>query len=290
LAAGVITGATVGPELAIGAVQDSGTSENDLSLLEVAQLLENTLSRVDFNSRSTGTYQGGVYNETNENNPEPGTCGGNFTYNITVDDQTGAFNGTLTFNDFCEDGVAISGSVSFSGTINLISLDLINYLFSFNSLSVSEGSDSITLDGTISFVIDAGPPPGGTITMNVLMRDKNTGKVYRFDNLIIDATDGMDVEGDFTQVSLTGRYFDPDYGYVDITTPTLIKIYWIYEWPTSGVVEIFGANGIFGGSTKARLTAIDNTLCRVEADVDGDGAYTGAPNDYDSGFLSWINL
>jgi hypothetical protein len=48
---------------------------------------------------------------------------------------------------------------------------------------------------------------------------------------------------------------------------------------------MFGKQGEAGQSTKARLTVISNTECRVEADTTGDGNY-----DYDTGDILWEDL
>ena len=90
------------------------------------------------------------------------------------------------------------------------------------------------------------------------------------------------IGGDFVGLVLTGKYFDPDYGYVDITTPTPLKIYYVDVFPTEGIIILDGANGLVGGNTKARFTAINDTSYMVEADTTGDGAY-----DYNSGATSW---
>jgi hypothetical protein len=121
--------------------------------------------------------------------------------------------------------------------------------------------------------------------MTFLLRDNRTGKVYSFVNCIMDAWDGDDTGGEHTYATLTGRFFDPDHGYVDLTTPDPIKIYWDDKFPSAGILEADGANGTAGGSTKARLTAISDTSCRVDADTNGDDTF-----DYSSGTMSWSEL
>ena len=134
----------------LGAVQDSSASENQVNLVKLSKVLEDALLRVDFSSGSPGTYQGAVKTESGT---EPDDCGiGNFTYNVSYDDQTGAFNGTFAFNNFCTDAGNLSGTITISGTLNPAdpNLPIISFLFEFSSLTVTLGSDVATLNGSIA--------------------------------------------------------------------------------------------------------------------------------------------
>ena len=95
-------------------------------------------------------------------------------------------------------------------------------------------------------------------------------------------TEGIDGGGWFVEVVLTGRYFDPDYGYADFTSSTPLKIYDVDMFPSEGIFILDGANGIVGGSTITRFTALNNTSYMIEADTTGDGAY-----DYKSVAINW---
>ena len=74
-----------------------------------------------------------------------------------------------------------------------------------------------------------------------------------------------------------GLEYEPDHGYVDVTTEEVFVIHDGDDWPSSGIHLIIGADG-----NEAKLTAIDNLSFRLEADTDGDGIY-----DWDSGPLLW---
>ncbi len=52
------------------------------------------------------------------------------------------------------------------------------------------------------------------------------------------------------------------------------------EWPSSGTLIVTGSN-----NCKAKITAIDELTCTVEADVDGDDVY-----EWDSGIMNWEDL
>jgi hypothetical protein len=51
-------------------------------------------------------------------------------------------------------------------------------------------------------------------------------------------------------LSVTGTFYDPDYGYVTVTTPSLLTYGYcpnLSAWiPTSGTVQVLGANGAYG--------------------------------------------
>jgi hypothetical protein len=80
--------------------------------------------------------------------------------------------------------------------------------------------------------------------------------------------------------NITGSYYDHDIGYVDISIGEPIRIYDTDNWPSSGSFIVTGTQ-----ATKARLTFVDVTQFRVDADTDGDGAY----DDYSSNNVLWTD-
>jgi hypothetical protein len=80
-----------------------------------------------------------------------------------------------------------------------------------------------------------------------------------------------------------GRFYDPEFGYVELSVEGLIQINVTDRWPSSGVMILTGAQGGSGGPTRARLTFLNATEFLVEADTDGDGAY----DDYNSSPQLW---
>lgn len=243
--------------------------------VKVALVLEDSLHKVDLTSRAGGPSVGAV---ASDSGVIDGNCGGNASFTIRVDDQTGAFSGSLTFNNYCEDGVSIAGAVNYAGTVNLNTDELTNFSFSFDNLTANSGSDAYTLDGDISF---ANADASDTLTMTMLLKDNNTAKVYKLENYTMTLTGSVshvDFDG-------SGTYFDPDYGYVTISTDAPFRIYDSDVWPSEGILVATGNTGIAGGSTMARLTALSSTTYQVDADTTGDGAY-----DWNSGILNWSDL
>jgi hypothetical protein len=269
------TGAAFG---SVGAIQagESGPVGRPRTL-KVSQVLEDALHKVDMTSRSGGTFVGAIYTESDT---IYGDYGGSASYTINVNDQTGEFSGSITFNSYSDDGVTtISGPVSFSGSLDLITEELIEFNFSFDNLTATSGSDSFTLDGDISFDNTVSP---ATMTMTILLKDNNTGKVYKVEDYIMTLTE----EVNYVDVEVSGTYFDPDYGYVSISTTTPLRIYYDDDYPSEGVLVVTGNTGIGGGSTMARLTALSSTTYQVEADTNGDGIC----DDWYSGVLNWSDL
>ena len=266
----------------IGAVT-TGTDENTISFrtLKVTQALKDALLQVDLSSVSGGPIIGATQSESGS---VSGSCGGTASYTIQVDDQTGVFSGNFSFNNYCNDGVIISGTTNFSGTFDLS--DPNNPTFETVTLTFTNlTTGSATLDGTI--VVDLSSSPT-IVTFNALLKDNSTGKVYKVQNYTMEITEESDIGGNYVEVEISsGEYYDPDYGYVIVSTdPTApFKIYDSDEWPSSGILIVTGEIGIGGNNTEARLEALDADTCQITADTNGDLVY-----DYDSGVLNWTDL
>ena len=147
---------------------------------------------------------------------------------------------------------------------------------SFDSLSIKTDGDSFTIDGSITYDNLYASPIDAH--MDILMRDDSTGKVFWSHNYFLSITGGAN----YIDFYILGRYYDPDYGYVDSESTTDFRIYDGDVWPSQGVLIIEGETGIAGGSTMARLTAGPPGIYEVDADTNGDGTW-----DWNSGQLNW---
>jgi len=197
-----------------------------------------------------------------------GTCGGSASYTATVNEQTGDFSMTFTFNSFCEpDGLTenvLNGSMTFSGNIDPTTQEMNHMTVSFGAITstLSDGSEDITLTGSISMTMSN--TNTGTVTMNFVSRDNLTGKTYWVDNYVATSTDN----GTYEEVTLSGRFYDHDNGYVEITTITPGIIYTGDQHPSTGILQFDGAN-----NNSIRLTFLTNTTYQVTAELNGDGQY-----------------
>ncbi|MDF1553722.1 MAG: hypothetical protein P1P84_11700 [Deferrisomatales bacterium] len=209
-----------------------------------------------------------------ESGSELGSCGGEMTYTVSADDGTGAFQASFTFKSFCEAGSVMNGSLTAGGEIDLVRQELEHMTMSFQSLTIADNSDQFSIGGTMS--MDLRNLPTSTAVMNLSVRDDAEQKSFRFDDYRVTATE---LSGT-TEVTVSGRVYHSDYGYVDIQTLQTFHVAWFDDNPSSGILEVAGA-----GNTKARMTALSSETLRIEADTNGDGVF-----DWDSGVLRWEDL
>ncbi len=185
-----------------------------------------------------------------------GDCGGSASYTVNIDAVTGDLTATYSFNNYCSLGAYLSGNVDFSGKVNTSSGDIIQLNASFNSLIITSECQSFTSQGSIDLNSTVG-------TLNFLMRNNNTGKVYKIEDYIITST----AETGYVNIEISGKYYNPDFGYVIVSTDTPFRFYSADLYPSEGVLISSGNN------TKAKLTAVSTTQYRIEADTNGDGEY-----------------
>lgn len=142
--------------------------------------------------------------------------------------------------------------------------------FAFDFLTVTEAEDSFTMAGDISMDFTVSPI---ICVIEVLTSDNDSGKVYWVNNYSTNIAE----EAGYIEIEIFGRFYDPDYGYILITTSQAFIVDDGDHWPNSGILICEGAN-----NTKVKLTALDESTYRVQADTDSDGSY-----EWDSGIQYW---
>ncbi|MEJ2700264.1 MAG: hypothetical protein P8Z70_11480, partial [Desulfuromonadales bacterium] len=135
------------------------------------------------------------------------------TYSVNVNESTGAFSGSFTFNNYSSQGTVISGSMSFSGKLDLSTGNMSQFTLACSSLTVGEGTLSATVVGKIRYTISA-DATRETETIDLVMIDNNTQKSFWMHNFALVITHGSDSD----QVTISGSYYDPDHGFVEIRT------------------------------------------------------------------------
>ena len=234
-----------------------------------------------------------------------GTCGGKMDYSGTLNEETREFYINLSFDNYCDGSTTINGSATASGQTdtNAFDLDMFNdtslapnpYSISFDGLTVSYTGSSFSASGyalitkTDEFdqdendidpstepvnpnntpdsddnaASDENPDVGGTTTikLNCVIRDDATKVAYKIENFKIDLTNGSG----FVDADISGRYYDPNNGYIDVSTPTLLRINGTDYWPSSGVFHAVGNNDA------ATFTALSNTSYQLDIDSDNNG-------------------
>ena len=219
-------------------------------------------------SASTGVADAGAI--INQSKTVYGTGGGNAQYTIQVDDVTGDFSGTITFNGYTSLATTMTGNFSFSGKVNVSTGTMQRFSLSTDSVSVIEGSKSYTAKMTFNYTFS------GTqvaVDMDFVLRDSTTAKTYWVNNFNLTLWNRTS----YIEFSTSGRYYNPDYGYIDVSTPTTFKINTTAQNPYDGILLVTG-----NSATKAKLTALSATTYKVEADTNGDGTY-----EWTSGTKNW---
>ena len=223
-------------------------------ILILSQALSNAFRKADL----TGNHNSGNAAAVNDiSNQVAGSCGGQMSYTGTADDTSRQVYASFTFSNYCEEATTISGTATASGQTDT-TLGFSTLSLSFTALTFSSLGDSFTANG---FEIIT-PHTGTTnVSMNMLLRDNATQLVYQiqsYEMVIIGGTSAVDV-------SISGRYYDPTYGFVDISTPTFLHINNVDYWPASGSIKAVGNN------SNATFTSLSNTTYQLDVDSNGDG-------------------
>lgn len=200
-----------------------------------------------------------------------GNCGGTATVDGSYDDVGKTISISAILNNYCQDGTTLNGTVGASGLAvadaqNNIKISSITITLA--KLSAGYGGDSFTADGTMSIA----PQAGSTyidndivLTIDMLFKDNATTKVYKLENYRIAQSSSIGTAS-YENITINGRYYDPDEGYVDLSTPTTIRIINNDQWPSSGSLR--GT----GNSSSATITAQSNTTYQLDVDSDGNGS------------------
>ncbi|MDW7711494.1 MAG: hypothetical protein SCH98_13575 [Deferrisomatales bacterium] len=202
-----------------------------------------------------------------------GSCGGSIWIRGSGDDETGVFQGTFSFENFCEGGVIFSGSISMNGQVDIDTGEFLQLKLTIPVLSVQGGETDVAMGGSLSYTF------GGTATTAVIdltVRDNGAGEAIRLEDFVVGSVEVAGGE----RVTVTGRAFHSAHGHVDVTTATPFLVAFGDDVPSSGVLRADGADG-----TWVRLTAVSSTHYRLEADTDGDST-----PDWDSGLVPWGDL
>lgn len=202
------------------------------------------------------------------NHVENGSDGGAASYVMDVNDSTGNFSGSATYANYSSDGVILNGSATITGTLDIDTEIISDMTLTFNALIINFGDPSrATLTGTLSWDNNY-ETDTDTMTMNITLLDQEDGKTYWFNSYEITTNYETDSLSGFFQ-TITGRFYDHDYGYVNISTPIPLFTYvpLISDadgWDPLGMLLFSGDSG-----TWTRLV-FDEEICLIEADTNGD--------------------
>ncbi len=248
-----------GPLTLVGVAADpDGAGGGTVRALALSRVLEDAVRAARLRPGSAPQVAVGAV-ESVSGQLDPGDCGGTASFSGTADDVTGELHATFTFSGWCNEGTTVSGRVTALGQIDLTTEELVELEFSFVVLTVSDGADTFRGSGTI--VLSFGASESMTIDMDFAAGD---GATYRVSDLQLAVSPTAGGES----VTITGRVYHPEHGYVDVTTPVALEIPTDDDFPSSGELVVTGSSG-----SKARLTALSATEFQVEVDADGDDVY-----------------
>ncbi len=201
-----------------------------------------------------------------------GACGGTALYDLVLDDNSGEVDGSVLYTGFNDCRSTSSGTIHISGLVDLQSGDFQRMNMSFELLAFDDNTlGQLVMSGTIGVVFQGASE---SYTINLRVRDELSGKVFWMEGYKSTLTLRYDGTATYQAETISaGRFYDPDRGYIDVSTGTPIHHYETELWPSSGSFLAEGAQ-----AASARLNFISSVLYSVEADTDGDGLY-----DYDSG-------
>ena len=275
LATESLAGGKLGTALSATLQSEAPSHSGGSRLLSIYKTLDASVERLNPTAASRGNVLSAA--QVNVKDTVPGTCAtnpGNFSYDITVNNVTGDFSGTISFNGYCDLGETVNGATNFSGKYNQTINDFDSVNLSFTGLQDTTATDSNTLSGTLA--IDNTKTPL-QITMNLLNRDNHTSEVFKAENFII--TDAVATNGSYEDVAMSGRFYIPTEGYVDLITLQPLHILITDDWPSSGKLKVTGE-----GNASVTLTALSSTTYQVEI----DSVAGGAPESTTTG--NWANL
>ena len=231
--------------------------------LRLPLVLKNSLDHIKINPAVL------IFNRkdvTTQSDNSAGTCGGDFLYSLNLNRITQKFSGSIVFNDYCDDGVIISGAAEVAGTFKIRTGNFETATFSFEDLSV----DATTIDGEMSIDFSDSPI---FATFTADSKNEPNGPIYRMKDYSIN----LFQYAGHVAIEIFGTFYHPQEGFVTLTTSEPFVVFDEDDWPSSGQLAIRGDS-----DTAAQLIAIDQRHYRIEADTEGDKIF-----DKDLGILNW---
>lgn len=190
----------------------------------------------------------------------PGDAGGTADFSFIINDSTGSFSGTIVYSDYSSMGIVINGKADVTGSMSVDGGTVSTLAMSLTSLTIDFNDSIISLIGRLSWKFND-VSYAETLSMDLTITDHETEKTYWYNNYKILTA----YSSSTSNQTMSGRYYDHDYGYVDVSTCLSISSSMGYGWPEGGCL-------MFNGSlnTWVMLTFFEDSY-QIEADTDGDG-------------------
>ncbi|MBU5636111.1 hypothetical protein KOM00_05135 [Geomonas sp. Red69] len=216
-------------------VQNEGSPDGKLTTLpEIAATVRGSLAQLFARGGQATTLTGVAASST-----VYGAVGGSAAVTMTVNESTGNFTGTMTFSRYqnVSDGPTISGTVTMTGIYSPNTGRYDSITMECAPLSATTAKGTATIYGSFAFSVDA---TSEKLKMSCTV-SVNSSPNYWVKDWTYTFTAGT--------LTITGVYYHPSYGYVEVTTPTPLNVSSISGVPSSGVFQAAGAH-----CSKARLT------------------------------------
>ncbi|MFL0797408.1 MAG: hypothetical protein K6L73_07940 [Cellvibrionaceae bacterium] len=210
-------------------------------------------------------------------------CGGSMIMSLDLSDSTQEIQGfSVEGNHYGLFGMGgmsnctyLDGSLSLEQTGNTFTLTYDDFTYSNDSSSSysTDGKSVMTFgDAEVFWTLWVDDivfsPITITITSNLTINiDGNT---YRFDDLTI--TETKTSTAGSSEISINGRFYHPDHGYADITTPETLLYSYRSDEPFYGSISFTGE-----GNSNLTLT-FSGSSYNVDLDEDGDGIAESTAN------------
>ncbi len=201
-------------------------------------------------------------------------CGGSATYSVNIDESSGMFSGSVSYEAFCSGQITLSGHVSLSGLVDVSTFSFEYFSVAYSNLTTAADGLTWSVNGTLECDFQGNDM---IITTDMVMKQSAGGAVCWLNDYTIQISSN--------HMEISGRFYDPILGYVDFVTTAPLVLTDAGAMPVAGTIEYTGGVGISGLQTRAQLDAVSSDTCRVTVDSDGDG-----DNDYDSETISWREL
>jgi hypothetical protein len=243
----------------VGVVTEDGETLNSTSNLTLAQMFADVARQMDFSAAMT--LPGVVQTQTDTLPCDSGSI----YLSITVDDATGDFSGNMTFQDCVTENVYMDGTAYFTGTIDVSTLDNFQMTLTFSNLIERYDNESYTFSGQIEMTISASSV---VEVIDYYVRDNNTLSVYWYATYTIEIVDNVSE----ALIRISGRFYHPDYGYVDISTINTLRMNYTEALPYTGILVASG------DSSSLMLDCEGDSILTytLSVDADGDGIYETA--------------
>lgn len=175
-----------------------------------------------------------------------GLCSGSYVGQVNDYDGVTTISGWITFTNFSDDclaGATLDGPITFSGNISVNGV--VTMTLNFDGTTVD---GTTALYGSFTTIVNSLTNDGSIIMRVVFENLSTTETLYVSYNIVL--TNGPDVAPadsvpDYQDISVTGRFYSHNEGYLDITTTAPLRTLAGDTDSSSGVLHFAGANGTY---------------------------------------------